>query len=55
MDPAQGMIADTKLPGIVRDDHHVAQQAVMAQGTPQTSFGQDPDPLPVENIDALAG
>jgi hypothetical protein len=53
MDSAQGMIADAELAVIVGDDDGVANEPVMADGTPDACFPQDAHRVPVENVDAL--
>jgi len=34
MNPAQGMLADVELPGIVADHHGLAQEPVRGHGAP---------------------
>src|ERR1700688_3069614 len=41
MDPAQAMLADIELAGVVADDHGVAQEAVGLDAAPQGAFGGD--------------
>lgn len=55
MNPAQGVVADPELAGIVGDDHGVAKKTVMANGTPDAGFREHTDRLPVEDVDTLAG
>lgn len=55
MDPTQRMGADPKLPGIVGDDHCIADQPMMADGTPYAGLGEGPDDVPVKNVDAMFG
>lgn len=55
MDPAQGVVRDTELTRIVRNDHRVAEQAVMADGAPDRRLRNRTKKLSVEDIDVLAG
>lgn len=55
MDPAQGVVGDTELTRIVRNDHRVAEQAVMADGAPDRRLRNRTQKLSVEDIDVLAG
>jgi hypothetical protein len=41
MDPAQAMLPDIELPGVVADDHALAQEAVGLDAAPQGAFGGD--------------
>ena len=53
VDPAQRMGADAELSGIVGHDHCIADQAMMADGTPDAGLGKWADDVPVEDIDAI--
>jgi hypothetical protein len=55
MDPTQGMSADTKLPGIVGDDHRVSNEAMMANGTPYAGLCKWPKRFRVEDVDTMLG
>jgi len=55
MDPAERMGADPELSGIVGDDHRIADQTMMANGTPDTGLGKRTNDVPVENVDAMFG
>ncbi len=50
---AQRMGANPKLPGIVGDNHRVANQTMMANGAPYAGLGKWPDYVPVENVDTI--
>src|SRR5271165_6189716 len=39
MDPAQAMLADIELPGVVADDDRLVQEPVVGHGTPQRALG----------------
>ncbi len=52
---AQRVGADPKLPGIVGDDDGVADQPMMADGTPDAGLGERPERLRVEDVDAMFG
>ena len=39
MDPAQGVLADIELAGIVADDHRLGQQAMRLDGSPERALG----------------
>lgn len=54
MDPGQGVVGDTKLTRIVRNDHRAAEQAVVADGAPDRRPCDRTQRLLVEDIDALA-
>jgi len=54
MDPAQGVVGNTELAGVVGNDHCSAQQAMVSDGAPDGGFREKAHELPVENIDALA-
>src|SRR6267142_6483093 len=41
MDPAQAVLTDVELPGIVADNHGVGQEAVRLDAAPQRSLGGD--------------
>ncbi len=41
MDPAQGMLADVELPGVVAEDNRVAQEPVGVHRSPQCALGGD--------------
>jgi hypothetical protein len=41
MNPAQAVLANIELPGIVTDDYAVAQKAVGLDAAPQRAFGGD--------------
>src|SRR5208337_4679513 len=41
MDPAQAMLADIELPGVVADDDRLVQEPVVGHGTPQRALGGD--------------
>ena len=41
MDPAQGVRTDAELSGIIRHDHCVAEQAMLADGAPHRPLGGD--------------
>src|SRR5260221_3916252 len=41
LNPAQAMLADIELPGVVADDHAVAQETVGLNAAPQRAFGGD--------------
>jgi hypothetical protein len=41
MNPAQAMLADLELSGIVADDHALAREAVVLDAAPQCAFGGD--------------
>jgi hypothetical protein len=41
MNPAQAVLANIELPGIVADDYTVAQKAVGLDAAPQRAFGGD--------------
>jgi hypothetical protein len=41
MNPAQAMLADLELSGVVADDHALAQEAVVLNAAPQRTFGGD--------------
>ena len=43
MHPAQRVLADVELTGIIADNHRLAQEAVFRHGTPQRAFGGDAD------------
>ena len=43
MDPAQGVVADIELAGVVADDHGVGQEAVRLDAAPQRPLGGDQD------------
>ena len=43
MDPAQRVLADVELPGVVADDDGLVQEAVLGHGTPQRAFCGDAD------------
>ena len=43
MDPAQRVLADVELPGIVADDDGLAQEAVLGHGAPERALGGDAD------------
>src|SRR5690606_24853071 len=51
---AQSMIADPELAGIVGDNDRVAQQAMMADRSPDASFPQHPDQRLVKDVDLSA-
>lgn len=55
MDPTQRMGADAKLAGIVGDNHRLADQTMMADGTPDAGLGKWADDVPVKNVDAMFG
>ena len=48
---AQSMIADPELAGIVGDNDRVAQQAMVADRSPDASFPQHPDERLVKDVD----
>ena len=54
MHPAQGMVADPELAGTIGDDHGVTQQALIAQGAPESGLGGDLDRIggDLERIEA---
>ncbi len=54
MDPAQRVIADAELAGIIGHDDRVADQAMMADRTPDAGFGERADLFLVEDVDPLA-
>ena len=39
--PAQRMLADSELAGVIADDHHIAQESVRLDAAPQRAFGGD--------------
>ncbi len=41
VDPAQAMLADIELAGVVADDHSVGEQAMRLDAAPQSAFGGD--------------
>jgi len=41
MDPAQAVLTDVELPGIIADNHGVGQEAVRLDAAPQRSLGGD--------------
>ena len=43
MDPAQGVVLDRELPGVVGQDHGVGQQPMGLDRAPQRTFGGDAD------------
>ena len=43
MDPAQGVVIDRELPGVVGQDHGVGQQPMRLDRAPQRAFGGDAD------------
>ncbi|WOS65978.1 hypothetical protein SFGR64A_19790 (plasmid) [Sinorhizobium fredii GR64] len=53
MDPAQGVVGDTELTRIVRNDHRAAEQAVMADGAPDRCLRDRTQKLSVDRIAAL--
>lgn len=55
MNPAQRVIADVELAGVVGHDHRAAHQSVMTDRTPKPGFGKRADLLSVEDIDTLVG
>jgi|GEM_PF-2531618 len=51
---AKRVIADPELAGIVRDNDHTAQQAMVADRAPDAGFAKHPDQRFVKDIDPLA-
>lgn len=49
------MYADPELAGVVGDDHRISDQAMMADGAPDTSLGKRSNCLSVKNVDSLGG
>ena len=43
MDPAQGVVLEHELPGVVGQDHGVGQQPMSLERAPQRAFGGDAD------------
>ena len=48
MDPAQAVLADIELAGIVADDDGVGQKAVRLDAAPQRALGGDPDRIGID-------
>ena len=44
MDPAQAVLADVELTGVIADDHGVGQEAVCLDAAPQRGLGCDQGP-----------
>ena len=55
MHPTQRVGTNSKLPGIVGDDHRVSDQAMMADGAPYAGLCERPKRLRVEDVDAMFG
>ena len=53
VDPTQRMGADPKLSSVVGDDHCLADQTMMADGTLDAGLGKCADDVPVKNVDAM--
>lgn len=45
---------DPEMAGIVRDNHRVAEETMMADGSPDACFCEHADRRSIENVDALA-
>ena len=54
MHPTQGVVGDTELARIVRNDHRAAEQSMVADRPPDCRLRDRTQKLSVENIDALA-
>ncbi|WP_235818165.1 hypothetical protein [Brucella thiophenivorans] len=54
MHPAQRMIANPELAGVVGDNDGIAQQAVVANRTPDARFRDDPNHVLIEDVDTFS-
>jgi hypothetical protein len=55
MNPAQGVVGDAELAGVVGDEDRVAHQSLRPNRAPQRALGQGAHQIAVEDVDAQAG